>query len=169
MTAEGKAAGAGVPVSSLLLLALRAMAGGVLATAAFFKLKDPLTFAEAIMAFKMVKGDHLVMVGTYILPWTELFTGLALILGIWTRAAAFVYCGLMTLFIAVITIALTRGLGGIPCSCFGYLHLYCEGGLGWCKVGENSVLLTLGALVLVFGGGGLSVDAVVDRRFKPLV
>jgi uncharacterized membrane protein YphA (DoxX/SURF4 family) len=163
------AASASTTLGSLMLLMVRVIAGGVLCAAAFFKIRDPLTFSEAIQAFRIVKADHLILFGTYVLPWTELFAGLAMILGIWTRSAAFIYCCMMTLFIAVIIHALDRNLGGAPCGCFGYWHLYCKGGLEWCKVGENSVLLTLGLLVLGFGGGTLSLDHLVDRRFKPVV
>lgn len=157
-----------LPISSLALLALRVVTGGVLTGAAFFKLRGPQTFSEAIQAFKYDLPDHLVMVGTYVIPWTELFIGLALILGIWTRAAAFLYSAAMAFFIVLIVDALGRDLGGTPCGCFGSWYLFCKGGLGWCKVGENGVLLALGLLVWGFGGGRLSVDALVDRRFRPI-
>lgn len=162
------AARGAVSLGSLLLLVLRVIAGGVLVVAAYFKIKDPLSFSEAIQAFKIVKDDHLVMFGTYVLPWTELFTGIALILGIWTRSAAFIYCSLMVLFIGVIVDALGRGLGGMACGCFGSWHLICTGGLSWCKVLEDSILLAIGVVVLAFGGGSLALDPAIDRRLKPL-
>jgi len=158
----------GIRASSVLLLVPRLIAGAVLAAAAYFKIADYWSFTDAIKAFKLIEADHLILMGTYVLPWTELFVGLALILGIWTRAAAFLYCALMAMFIVAIIDALGRGLGGIPCGCFGSFKLYCEGGLGWCKVYENGVLTAVGLLVLGFGGGRLSVDALIDRRLKAI-
>lgn len=145
-------------------LVVRILLGGIFIAAAYFKIRDPQTFAEAIQAFKMVQSDWLVLFGTHALPWIEMFAGTALVVGFWSRAAAFVIGGLLTVFIYALISAIQRGLGGTPCSCFGEYYLICKEGVGWCKVVENSVLLFMALAILVDGGGAVSVDRLMASR-----
>jgi len=141
-------------------LALRLALGGLFIAAAYFKLRDPLTFAEAIMAYRMGLPDALTQLATYAVPWTELFCAVALVLGLWTRAAAAVFIALIGVFLVGIVSVIARDLN-ITCGCFGKFKLYCDGAVGWCKVRENLVLAA-GAMVLVAWGGG---RASLDRAF----
>jgi uncharacterized membrane protein YphA (DoxX/SURF4 family) len=152
---RGVATSAGyAPVGLLLRLAL----GGLFLGAAYFKLRDPLTFAEAIMAYRMGLPDALTQFSTYAVPWTEVFCSVALVLGVWTRAAALVFNLLIAVFLVGIVSVIARDLN-ITCGCFGKFKLYCDGAVGWCKVRENLVLMGLATVLLVWGGGRASLDA----------
>ena len=52
-----------------------------------------------------------------VMPWLELLAGLALILGVWTRASAGLVGALLLVFIAAISLNLARG-NAIDCGCF---------------------------------------------------
>jgi len=160
--AESPLAG-GTPVASLgslILLTLRVLLGGIFCFAATLKLLDPQSFSEAIQAFRTFQSDELVLMGTHTLPWVEMFAGAALMLGLWTREAALIIAMLLLVFIGVIVNAIHLGLEGIPCSCFGYWHLICRGGVGWCKVWENSGLTAIAAGLAFAGGGKLALERV---------
>lgn len=143
---------------SILALVLRLGLGGLFLLAAFYKLRDPMTFAEAVMAYRMGLPDALTQLATYAVPWTEVFCGVALVLGLWTRAAAAVFIALIAVFLVGILSVIARDLN-ITCGCFGKFKLYCEGPVGWCKVGENLALCILAGILVARGGGRISLES----------
>ena len=157
----GRAA-AYVPIALILRLAL----GGLFLLAAFYKLRDPLTFAEAVMAYRMGLPDALTQLATYAVPWTEVFCAVALVLGLWTRAAAVVFSLLIAVFLVGIVSVIARELN-ITCGCFGKFKLYCEGAVGWCKVRENLALMAMATVLVIWGGGRVSLDAAFQSRGAP--
>ena len=84
--------------------------------AALPKLVDPPSFAHMIYNYRLVPGA-LVNLMALVMPWLELLAGLALILGIWTRASAGLVAALLLLFVAAISLNLVRG-NAIDCGCF---------------------------------------------------
>ena len=166
---------------SLVLLVLRVGLGGIFLVAAYFKLfqsgfagglpeSSPQTFLEAIQAFKVVNDDRLVTLAAFWIPWTEVVCGVALVLGLWTRAASLILGLLLTFFIALIVSSIGRNMGGIKCGCFGSYQLLCQGTVNWCKVGENSGLLLVAMALNTYGAGVLSLDAALacsGRKKEP--
>jgi uncharacterized membrane protein YphA (DoxX/SURF4 family) len=148
------------PVPSLILLTLRLLLGGAFCLAAYFKIDSPQNFYEAIKSFHATDSQALMLTGAHLLPWTELVAGVCLVLGFWTRAAGAIIVMLMLLFIYAIIAAIGRGLEGLTCSCFGQWHLICKGGVGWCKVWENTGLTAIALSLAVFGGGRFSIDGL---------
>jgi hypothetical protein len=73
------------------------------------------------------------------LPWIELVTALALVLGIRARAGAFVASGLMLVFTLAVLAAVARGLD-FECGCFGTSD---ASRVGLRKLVENVVLLAV--------------------------
>ncbi len=151
------------PVPALIQFTLRVALGGIFCLAASTKLANPQSFWEAINAFKAVDNEQQALMATHILPWIELFAGVSLAFGFWTREAALIIGLLLISFIWVIISAIGKGLSGVPCSCFGYWHLICTGGVGWCKVFENTGLTAIAAAMVWTGGGALSLDRVLQR------
>jgi putative oxidoreductase len=84
--------------------------------AALPKLVDPPSFAHMIYNYRLVPGT-LVNLMALVMPWFELLAGLALILGIWTRASTGLVGALLLVFIAAISLNLARG-NAIDCGCF---------------------------------------------------
>ena len=149
------------PVPALIVFTLRVALGGIFCLAAGTKISNPQSFWEAINAFKVTDNVEHSLLATHLLPWIELFAGLSLALGFWTREAAMIIGLLLLSFIWVIIAAIGKGLAGVPCSCFGYWHLVCTGGVGWCKVFENSGLTAIAATLVFTGGGPISLDRVL--------
>jgi putative oxidoreductase len=84
--------------------------------AALPKVADPPSFAHMIYNYRLVPGP-LVNLAALTMPWAELLMGIALICGIWRRAAASLVGALLVVFIVAISINLLRG-NAIDCGCF---------------------------------------------------
>ena len=80
------------------------------------KLVDPPSFAHMIYNYRIVPGA-LVNLMALTMPWIELLSGLALILGIWKDAARTIIAALLLVFIVAISINLARN-NAIDCGCF---------------------------------------------------
>ncbi len=156
----------GSPLLGAIALAARVTLGGVFLFAAYTKLSDPLQFALAIEKFKLTTPgdhDHLVKLAAFAIPWTEALCGVALILGLWTRAGALLLVALLGFFIYAILGVLARG-ETFKCSCFGRLRLFCPEELSRCNIWQNAGLIAVGLVPPVLGGGRFSLDRVFGRR-----
>ncbi len=152
--------------SVLVLLPLRLVLGGLFCLAAYKKLGDPQSFAEAIKGFRIVSETehaHLIVSAAFVIPWVEMLAGLGLILGLWTRASAAAIGLALLAFIAGLVSVMARGLDA-NCSCFGDLSLVCPATVGWCQVVRNLVLLVPAGLLVWRGGGVVGLDALLDGR-----
>ena len=102
--------------SPWLTVRIQIALGVFFVAAALPKLVDPPSFAHMIYNYRLVPGA-LVNLMALVMPWLELLAGLALILGIWTRASAGLVAALLLLFVAAISLNLVRG-NAIDCGCF---------------------------------------------------
>jgi putative oxidoreductase len=84
--------------------------------AALPKLGDPPSFAHMVYNYRIVPGA-LINLMALTMPWAELLSGLALILGIWKDAARTIIALLLAVFIVAISINLLRN-NAIDCGCF---------------------------------------------------
>ena len=91
--------------------------GAVFLAAALPKLMDPPGFVRAMWNYQLFPGWSL-QPAALVLPWLELLCGLALCLGLWTRAAAAWLGALLLVFIAALSINLARH-HPVDCGCFG--------------------------------------------------
>jgi uncharacterized membrane protein YphA (DoxX/SURF4 family) len=101
----------GVGTLARLGLAAVWLASGLL------KAVDPAQTYVAVRAYDVLPREAVAVVAG-VLPWFELALGLLLLLGIGTRAVAWLSAGLLLVFIAGVTQAWARGLN-IDCGCFG--------------------------------------------------
>jgi uncharacterized membrane protein YphA (DoxX/SURF4 family) len=90
--------------------------GAIFVVAALPKLLDPPSFAHMIYNYRIVPGG-VINISALIMPWLEILCGLALILGVWTRAARDLIALMLIFFIVAISINLFRG-NAIDCGCF---------------------------------------------------
>jgi cobalt-zinc-cadmium efflux system protein len=84
--------------------------------AALPKVVDPPGFAHMIYNYRILPGAFVNFMAL-VMPWFELLTGIALILGIWTRTSAALIGALLGVFIVAISFNLARG-NAIDCGCF---------------------------------------------------
>jgi uncharacterized membrane protein YphA (DoxX/SURF4 family) len=90
--------------------------GAIFVAAALPKIADPPAFAHMIYNYRLLPGG-LINFAAISMPWVELFSGLALILGIWTKPARWLITALLVTFMIAISINLARG-NAIDCGCF---------------------------------------------------
>ncbi|MCC5823580.1 MAG: DoxX family membrane protein [Phycisphaerales bacterium] len=151
--------------SVLLQLPFRLVLGGLFCVAAWAKLHDPQSFAEAIKGFRVLsEHDHafLITAAAFMIPWVEMVAGVALILGLWTRAAALALGLALIGFVVGLVSVIARGIDG-DCSCFGDMKLICDSKVGWCQVIRNLVLLLPAGYLVIRGGGLVAIDALLER------
>jgi uncharacterized membrane protein YphA (DoxX/SURF4 family) len=84
--------------------------------AALPKIVDPPSFAHMVYNYRIVPGPLVNLMGLT-MPWIELLSGLALILGIWKEAGRMIISALLVVFIIAISINLARN-NAIDCGCF---------------------------------------------------
>ena len=90
--------------------------GVIFIAAALPKIADPPSFAHMVYNYRIVPGAAINLMAL-VMPWIELLSGLALILGIWTGTARTIVAALLATFIIAISINLARH-NAIDCGCF---------------------------------------------------
>lgn len=90
--------------------------GAIFIVAAIPKIADPPSFAHMIYNYRILPAG-LINISSLVMPWVELLCGMALVLGVWRRAALSIITILLVLFIVAISINLARG-NAIDCGCF---------------------------------------------------
>lgn len=117
--------------------------GLVLSCAGLDKVGNPAHFSEAIANYNLLPST-LVPLAAVVIPWLEIFTGLALILGYLPRGAALLFCVLM----AVYTFSLAWDLNlqvDLNCGCFA---MDCKEKMSWWTVIRDILFLGAGFTVL---------------------
>jgi len=97
-------------------LAARWILGATFLFAAYHKIMAPESFAKAIYSYGLFPEISVNLIAI-ILPFLELFSGLALIFGVYYRAGVVILSGLLILFTVTLSINLIRG-HQFDCGCF---------------------------------------------------
>ena len=126
------------------VVASRCLVGLVLAYAGWSKLTHPLAeFIGAIDAYRILPTSSAIELAG-ILPWIELYTGVLLFFGYWTKVAAQVASFLFSAFLALLIVSFVRGIHPASCGCFGAaIHLTPTQAMG-----GDLVLLMLSLLIV---------------------
>ncbi|MEX2580450.1 MAG: MauE/DoxX family redox-associated membrane protein [Verrucomicrobiales bacterium] len=101
----------------LFLFLLRLAFGAVFIWSGIAKLKDPISFAEAVRNFQIV-GDPFAPALALFIPWVEVFAGVGVMSDRFVRGGAAILAASLIVFIGAMAIAWARGLD-ISCGCFG--------------------------------------------------
>jgi uncharacterized membrane protein YphA (DoxX/SURF4 family) len=95
----------------------RIFLGVIFIYAAYTKIENPLQFAAAIEAYKLLPPGIVIWV-VKILPWLELALGAAILVGPLVRFTAASMASFLAFFITVMLITYLRGIEA-DCGCFG--------------------------------------------------
>jgi uncharacterized membrane protein YphA (DoxX/SURF4 family) len=123
--------------SPYLALIFRLYVGGVFIYASTHKINYAGEFAETVASYQLVPFWAVNAVAL-VLPWTELFCGLLLVVGVRTRSAAAMIAGMLVLFIVAVSINLLRD-APIDCGCFRAL----EDPISWRTVVRDLIWLAM--------------------------
>ena len=96
---------------------IRLVVGITFIVAAWPKIVHPDAFALSVYYYHMMPAS-LLHAFALLVPWLEMVTGIALIIGWGRRGAALLVALLLLMFILGLSTALARGLD-ISCGCFG--------------------------------------------------
>jgi uncharacterized membrane protein YphA (DoxX/SURF4 family) len=152
--------------NSWVELAARWILGTIFIYASFHKIISPADFAKIIYGYGLFPGFSINLIAI-ILPFVELISGLALILGIYPRAAVLFINILLVAFITVLSINLIRG-HEFECGCFSPSNMdYTTSAKTWLI--RDVIFLILGLQVYLFGGTrrGCFVQFVANYVFNP--
>ena len=141
-----------------VILVLRLVVGATFLYASIDKVLHPYQFAIAVRSYQILPVS-ITNLFALVLAWAELFSGLMLILGVFTRQATGALCLMLVSFIVALSAVLARGLA-IDCGCFTT-----EGGssANALLIVRNTVMLAACLLIMRFDRGWLSLGS----RFVP--
>ncbi|MFH0726632.1 MAG: MauE/DoxX family redox-associated membrane protein [Pseudomonadota bacterium] len=123
--------------------------GVMFIVASFHKMINPAQFAKIIYGYQLVPGIAINLIAI-ILPFLELFSGAALVAGIFPRSAATIINVMMLTFIVAISINLLRG-HAFDCGCFSMRDTNHPSAAASLLV-RDLVCLVAGGYVMMFRG-----------------
>jgi uncharacterized membrane protein YphA (DoxX/SURF4 family) len=144
----------------IALVAARAVLAIVFIWACVHKILDPRDFALQVATYQILPLP-LVNLQAIVLPWVELTAGILLVLGLWTRGAALVTCGMNAMFIVAIAMALAADLQ-LQCGCFTSSAAGHEMSSG--LLVRDAALMLAGALLVAMRPDRFTIDSWLERR-----
>lgn len=142
-----------------VILLLRLIVGATFVYASYDKVLQPGQFAI------MVRSYQIIPVGVsnlfaLVLAWSELVSGVLLILGVFTRQAAGALLMLLIMFVAAASLVMVKGLV-VDCGCFGP-----DGNspVGVTLLVRNILMAVACVLIMRFDTGFVSLGKLLPAR-----
>jgi putative oxidoreductase len=135
------------------VLLLRIALGCVFLAAGGLKVGHADVFASEIAGFQLL-WHPLIAPLALLLPFLELMIGVYLILGLFTRFAAWFAALEMALFAGAIAAAVMRGIS-TSCGCFGPSDTATT---SWPEVGRDVGFALMGVIIALWAPGALALD-----------
>jgi hypothetical protein len=146
--------------SSLVACAFRALLGCMFLYTGVIHALDPMGFAEAVANYRILPAD-LVNPFAVALPFVEMITGMALILGIFIPGSSLIIAGLLFVFAIALGIALFKGLD-ISCGCFTTSKE--AQSISWIYLIRDLGLLAMAVFVFCFDNGVFSIRKIMGLK-----
>ncbi len=129
-------------------LLLRWSIGLAFVLASIHKIAHPGDFAQIVYSYQLFPADTINLIAI-VMPFVELITGLALLAGVYPRAAATIVNGLLVAFMFIIAVNLMRG-HNFDCGCFPTFisRLYTDSPVN--MLIRNAVLLACSLPVMLY-------------------
>lgn len=143
-------------IKKYIILVLRLAIAFFFIWAAHSKITNAAAFSSAIRAYDIIPNT-LSTIPAIFLPWIELYAAVFLMVGFYTRSAAFIIMILTAVFTIFVFIALLRGLQ-IDCGCGASVAGIDE--VSWLKILENMVIFAVTLILVNTKSFFLSVDSL---------
>lgn len=142
-----------------VVLILRLAIGLTLAAAGALKVGHATALASAIAGFRLLPADLIAFLAL-ILPYVEILLGLYLIVGLFTRAVAWICVVQFVIYAAAIASAVLRGIPA-NCGCFGPGEAATA---DWPHVAFDLILALICLVVALRAPGALAIDRKLNVR-----
>ena len=129
-------------------LVARLLLGSIFIYASYHKILAPEDFAKIVYGYDLFPSETINLIAI-IIPFIELISGVALIVGIYTRPAAIIIIGMLTAFILAISINIIRG-HEFDCGCFSS-DTFQAANSAWQTLGRDIILIMLGIYIFIHG------------------
>lgn len=142
-----------------LVFVLRIALGLIFLAAGALKIGHTEEFASEIAGFQLL-AHPLIAPLALLLPFLELMIGVYLVLGLFTRFAAWFAAAEMAIFAGAIASAVMRGIS-TSCGCFGPND---HTTTSWPEVGRDAGFMLMGVIVAWWAPGALALDRRMETR-----
>lgn len=128
-------------------LVARLLLGSIFIYASYYKIIAPDEFAKIVYGYDLFPSETINLIAI-IIPFIELISGVALIIGIYTRPAAIIIIGMLAAFIIAISINIIRG-HEFDCGCFSS-DTSQSAYSAWETIGRDMIFIILGIYILAY-------------------
>jgi uncharacterized membrane protein YphA (DoxX/SURF4 family) len=144
---------------NVVVFVLRVALGAIFIVAGGAKIGQAAYFAAQIAGFRLVPQVVIAPIALA-LPFLEVLLGVYLVIGLFTRWAAWIAAVLLLIFDAAIASAVVRGMT-IDCGCFGPSDATMT---TWGEVARDAIFVVLAVVVAVWGPGMLALDRRISKK-----
>lgn len=148
-------------MKSWVALVLRIGLGGVFLAAGGLKVGHIDIFASEITGFQLLPHPFIAPLAL-LLPFLELMIGVYLVLGLFTRFAAWFAALEMAVFAGAILSAVLRGIH-TSCGCFGPSDTATT---SWTEVGRDLGFALAGVIIALWAPGALALDRRIEQHHE---
>jgi len=142
--------------SWILSVIFRLLLGILFVYASFDKVLYPANFAIIIKNYQ-VAPDFTINLLAIIIPWLEMFCGIFLLIGLFSRGSALLLSLMLVIYIFALIIALITGLD-IDCGCYGLGR-----NIDFWKIVEDVLLLGMTLHLLFNPSKKFALDVLLKR------
>jgi uncharacterized membrane protein YphA (DoxX/SURF4 family) len=135
------------------VLVLRVALGAIFLVAGAAKIGHAAYFAAQIAGFRILPSEVIAPMAL-VLPFLEVMLGGYLVLGLFTRASAWIAALMLMLFDLAIASAVVRGMA-VNCGCFGPNDVTVT---TWAEVARDALFVLLAVVVALRAPGTLALD-----------